>query len=280
MKVLVTGAGGQLGKEFVAYFVEKGYTLYSFTRKKLDVTDTVSLFLIMKKLQPDLVLHCAAYTQVDAAEENWKEAYAVNAVGTRNIAVASEAIGAKLVYFSTDYVFDGERACDYHEFDQTNPLNVYGASKFAGEEAIRNFHSRYFIVRTSWLYGRHGPNFVRTMQTLADTKKELRIVGDQIGCPTYTKDLVCKIEEIVQTNRYGVYHVSNQGKCSWFEFACRIFQEMGAEVKAIPVKTEEYGAKADRPRYSVLQHLCLELNGFSPMRHWEEALREYLLETS
>ncbi|PEY36308.1 dTDP-4-dehydrorhamnose reductase [Bacillus cereus] len=280
MKVLVTGAGGQLGKEFVAYFVEKGYTLYNFTREKLDVTDTVSLFLNMKKLQPDLILHCAAYTQVDAAEENWKEAYAVNAVGTRNIAVASEAIGAKLVYFSTDYVFDGERACAYHEFDQTHPLNVYGASKFAGEEAVRNFHSRYFIVRTSWLYGKYGPNFVRTMQTLAYIKKELRIVYDQIGCPTYTKDLVCKIEEIVQTNRYGVYHVSNQGKCSWFEFACRIFQEMGVDVKAIPVKTEEYGAKADRPRYSVLQHLCLELNGFSPMRHWEEALREYLLETS
>ncbi|PDZ11375.1 dTDP-4-dehydrorhamnose reductase [Bacillus pseudomycoides] len=280
MKVLVTGAGGQLGKEFIAYFTEKGDTLYSFTRKELDVTDATSLNPIMKNLKPDLVLHCAAYTKVDAAEENWKEAYAINALGTRNIAVASEVIGAKLVYFSTDYVFDGMQARDYHEFDQTNPLNVYGASKLAGEEAVKNFHSRYFIMRTSWLYGGEGPNFVRTMQTLAHTKKELRVVCDQIGCPTYTKDLVCKTGEMIQTNQYGTYHVSNRGECSWFEFATRIFQEMGAGVKVIPVKTEEYGVKAERPRYSVLQHLCLELNGFAPMRQWEEALREYIIEIS
>ncbi|MED4650733.1 MULTISPECIES: dTDP-4-dehydrorhamnose reductase [Bacillus] len=280
MKVLVTGAGGQLGKEFIAYFTEKGDTLYSFTRKELDVTDATSLNPIMKNLKPDLVLHCAAYTKVDAAEENWKEAYAINALGTRNIAVASEVIGAKLVYFSTDYVFDGMQARDYHEFDQTNPLNVYGASKLAGEEAVKNFHSRYFIMRTSWLYGGEGPNFVRTMQTLAQTKKELRVVCDQIGCPTYTKDLVCKTGEMIQTNQYGTYHVSNRGECSWFEFATRIFQEMGAGVKVIPVKTEEYGVKAERPRYSVLQHLCLELNGFAPMRQWEEALREYIIEIS
>ncbi|SDZ24873.1 dTDP-4-dehydrorhamnose reductase [Bacillus sp. 166amftsu] len=279
MKVLVTGAGGQLGKEFVAYFAEKDCTLYRFTRKELDVTDTTSVFSTIKNLNPDIVIHCAAYTKVDAAEENWKEAYAVNALGTRNIAVASEAIGAKLVYFSTDYVFDGMQTRDYHEFDQTNPLNVYGASKLAGEEAVKNFHSRYFITRTSWLYGGEGPNFVRTMQTLAQTKKELRVVGDQIGCPTYTKDLVCKAGEIIQTNQYGTYHVSNQGECSWSEFAARIFQEMGADVNVIPVKTEEYGAKAERPRYSVLQHLCLELNGFAPMRQWEEALREYVIET-
>lgn len=181
MKVLVTGAGGQLGKEFIAYFTEKGDTLYSFTRKELDVTDATSLNPIMKSLKPDLVLHCAAYTKVDAAEENWKEAYAVNALGTRNIAVASEAIGAKLVYFSTDYVFDGMHARDYHEFDQTNPLNVYGASKLAGEEAVRNFHSRYFIMRTSWLYGGEGPNFVRTMQTLAQTKRSYALCVIKLG---------------------------------------------------------------------------------------------------
>ncbi|PFE00338.1 dTDP-4-dehydrorhamnose reductase [Bacillus cereus] len=280
MKVLVTGAGGQLGKEFVAYFAEKECTLYHFTRKELDVTDATSLIPIMKSLKPDLVLHCAAYTKVDAAEENWKEAYAVNALGARNVAVASEEIGAKLVYFSTDYVFDGMQTRDYHEFDQTNPLNVYGASKLAGEEAVKNFHSRYFIMRTSWLYGGEGPNFVRTMQTLAQTKKELRVVYDQIGSPTYTKDLVCKTREIIQTNQYGTYHMSNRGECSWFEFATRIFQEMGADVKVIPVKTEEYGVKAERPRYSVLQHLYLELNGFAPMRQWEEALREYIIEIS
>ncbi|MDC0702642.1 dTDP-4-dehydrorhamnose reductase [Priestia sp. AB] len=275
-KVLITGANGQLGKELVELFTEKGFEVYGFGRDKMDITNQAQVQEVINTLKPDIVLHSAAHTQVDLAESEPDQAFLINAYGTRNVAVAAEAVGAKLVYVSTDYVFDGTTDEPYNEFSPTSPLGVYGKTKLAGEQFVRDLHSKFFIVRTSWVYGKHGANFVKTMLKLGEERKELSVVSDQIGCPTYTLDLANSILEIVTSEKYGIYHVSNSGSCSWYEFAKAIFEEAGIDIQVNPCTTEEFPRPAARPAYSVFKHMSLQLNGFQQPREWKEGLLHFL----
>lgn len=277
MRVLITGANGQLGKELKIYFEKESlYEVIPLSRDELDVTNYLNVKLSLQKYRPDIIIHTAAYTQVDQAEIEQDQAFAVNAFGTRNIAVAAEEHKTKLVYISTDYVFDGQKNRPYIEFDILNPQNIYGKSKAGGEEFVRMFSSRYFIVRTSWVYGNHGSNFVKTMLNLAKQKEELSVVNDQVGSPTYTLDLSRFIIELMQTELYGIYHATNSGVCSWYEFAQAIFEEMGISIRITPCNTEKFPRPAVRPKYSVLDHMGIRLNGLTDLRPWREALSEFL----
>ena len=275
-KVLITGANGQLGKELVELFTEKGFEVYGLGRDKMDITNQAQVQEVINTLKPNIVLHSAAHTQVDLAESEPEQAFSINAYGTRNVAVAAEAVGAKLVYVSTDYVFDGTTDEPYTEFSPTSPLGIYGKSKLAGEQFVRDLHSKFFIVRTSWVYGKHGTNFVKTMLKLGEEKKELSVVSDQIGCPTYTLDLAHVILDLVDTQKYGVYHVSNSGSCSWYEFAKEIFKISKMEVQVKPCTTEDFIRPAKRPKYSVLGNLSVKLNNFKEPRSWKSGLKEFL----
>ncbi|ASS98125.1 MULTISPECIES: dTDP-4-dehydrorhamnose reductase [Geobacillus] len=277
MKVVVTGAKGQLGTDLVDALADRGFEVYGYGREELDITNFDLVKQVIAEVHPDVVIHAAAYTKVDLAESEPDQAFLINAYGMRNVAVASEAVGAKLVYISTDYVFDGMANTPYNEFAPTNPLSVYGKSKLAGEQFVRDLHSKFFIVRTSWVYGKHGNNFVKTMLKLAQERDELMVVHDQVGCPTYTVDLANCILELIQTEKYGVYHVSNSGHCSWYEFAKAIFEEAGIKVKVNPCTTKDFPRPAPRPTYSVFEHMALKLNGFSGIRNWREALKEFMI---
>ncbi|KZE97369.1 dTDP-4-dehydrorhamnose reductase [Geobacillus stearothermophilus] len=277
MKVVVTGAKGQLGTDLVHLLADRGYEVYGYGREELDITNFDQVKQVIAEVRPDVVIHAAAYTKVDLAESEPDKAFLINAYGTRNVAVASETVGAKLVYISTDYVFDGKANVPYNEFAPTNPLSVYGKSKLAGEQFVRDLHSKFFIVRTSWVYGKHGNNFVKTMLKLAQERDQLMVVNDQVGCPTYTVDLANCILELLQTEKYGIYHVSNSGYCSWYEFAKAIFEEAGIEVKVNPCTTKDFPRPAPRPAYSVFDHMALRLNGFNEMRNWREALKEFIV---
>lgn len=275
-KVLITGANGQLGKELVELFTAKGFEVYGFGRDKMDITNQTQVQEVISTLKPNIVLHSAAHTQVDLAESEPEQAFSINAYGTRNVAVAAEAVGAKLVYVSTDYVFDGTAEEPYNEFSPTSPLGVYGKSKLAGEQFVRDLHSKFFIVRTSWVYGKHGANFVKTMLKLGEERKEISVVADQIGCPTYTLDLANAILELVDTEKYGVYHISNSGSCSWYEFAKAIFENTDLDIKVIQCTTLDFPRVAARPAYSVFEHMSIKLNDFTPMRSWQEGLLSFL----
>lgn len=275
-KVMVTGGHGQLGTEITLMLKDKGCDVYGLGRDELNITDLDQVRRQIRALKPDVVIHTAAYTNVDQAEADRDSAFLVNAYGTRNVAIASEEIGVKLVYVSTDYVFNGEKDGAYGEFDTPSPLGVYGQSKFAGERFVRDFHSKFFIVRTSWVYGKYGHNFVKTMLKLAAEHDALKVVNDQRGCPTYTKDLAEKIIELIGTDRYGIYHVSNSGSCTWYEFARAIFEISGTDVHVAPVTTEEFPRPAARPKNSVFDHMALRLNGFEDVRHWKDGLSDFL----
>ncbi|CAM2940537.1 dTDP-4-dehydrorhamnose reductase [Paenibacillus sediminis] len=283
MKVLVTGASGQLGQDVVSLFAEAGHTLLGCDRQMLDITNQEQCFTLVNEFHPDVIIHCAAYTAVDAAETDIDQAYAVNAMGTRNIAVAAEAIGAKVCYISTDYVFDGTSELPYHEYDNTNPQSIYGKSKRAGEILVQSLSSRYFIVRTSWVYGIHGHNFVKTMLKLGQEKPELKVVHDQKGSPTYTVDLANFLLELVTTEKYGIYHASNTGECTWYEFTKAILEDaedllqMKITARVEPCTTEEFPRPAPRPRNSVMEHLSIRANGLTDLRPWREGLRAFLL---
>ncbi|MFF2594193.1 dTDP-4-dehydrorhamnose reductase [Priestia megaterium] len=275
-KVLITGANGQLGKELVELFTEKGFEVYGFGREKMDITNQPQVQEMISTLKPNIVLHSAAHTQVDLAESEPEQAFLINAYGTRNVAVAAEAVGAKLVYVSTDYVFDGTTNEPYNEFSPTSPLGVYGRSKLAGEQFVRDFHSKFFIVRTSWVYGKHGANFVKTMLKMGEDRKEISVVADQKGCPTYTLDLANSILEFIRTEKYGIYHVSNSGSCSWYEFAKAIFDITGMDVDVKPCSSQDFPRPAARPKYSVLEHQAVKMNSFRQMNHWEKSLASFL----
>jgi dTDP-4-dehydrorhamnose reductase len=283
MKVLVTGAAGQLGRDVVAVFEQQSYEVLPCDRKSLDITDSDACLRRVEEFRPDVIIHCAAYTAVDQAETDVDQAYQVNAVGTRNLVVAAEKIAAKFCYISTDYVFDGQSANGYHEYDNTNPQTIYGKSKRAGEVLVQSLSSAYFIVRTSWVYGLHGNNFVKTMLRLGQDKPILNVVNDQKGSPTYTVDLADFLLEIVQTEKYGIYHASNTGECTWFEFAQAIFAEANSQggsynVQVNPCTTEEFPRPAPRPTNSVMEHLSIRTNGFQDLRHWREGLISFLRE--
>jgi dTDP-4-dehydrorhamnose reductase len=275
MKVIVTGANGQLGKDLVAIFSLQ-HEVIGLGSKELDVRNLAQCLDTFRKLRPDVVIHAAAYTAVDQAETDEDAAYAINAFGSRNIALAAEGINAKLCYISTDYVFDGMASSPYKEYDNTNPLTVYGKTKRAGEQLVQSFSSRYYIVRTSWLYGKHGNNFVKTMIKLGKDKPLVRVVDDQFGSPTYTVDLCHFLEELISSELYGIYHASNTGSCSWYEFAKVIFAEMGYNTQVKPCTTEELPRPAPRPRYSLMDHVSIRANRFTELQPWREALHAFL----
>ena len=252
-KLLITGSNGMLGKALVERLSKK-YSIKAITREDADITDLNTITKVITKIKPDIVIHTAAYTKVDDCESNSIHAYKVNAIGTRNVAVACQRIDASMVYISTDYVFDGTKNAPYIEFDAANPISIYGKTKLAGEEFVRQILNRFYIVRTSWLYGEGGVNFVDTIINKANTEKELKIVNDQRGSPTYTKDLADKIGEIISRERYGIYHVTNSGSCSWFEFAKKIVDISNiGPIRLIPIKSSELNRLAKRPANSVLQ---------------------------
>lgn len=284
MRVLVTGANGQLGHDVVELFGSAGHLVLGCDRDSLDITDETMCLERVQQFKPDAIIHCAAYTAVDQAETDVDAAYAVNAVGTRNMVLAAERVKAKFCYISTDYVFDGTAVSPYQEYDNTNPQSVYGKSKRAGETLVQSLSSAFFIVRTSWVFGLHGQNFVKTMLKLGQEKPLLNVVNDQKGSPTYTVDLAAFLLELIQTEKYGIYHASNTGECTWFEFAKAIFEEassvfgQGYSVRVEPCTTEDFSRPAPRPRHSVMDHLSIRTNEFQDLRPWREALRAFLIE--
>lgn len=278
MRILVTGASGQLGYDVERELERRGIEHLGTSSRELDITDREAVEHLMQSYRPDAVIHCAAYTKVDLAEDEPERCWAVNADGTRNLAAACREIGAKLLYISTDYVFPGTGERSYETGDPTGPVNTYGRSKLAGELAVQSLLEKYFIVRISWVFGKNGNNFVKTMLRLAETKAELSVVCDQIGSPTYTADLAPLLCDMVQTERYGVYHATNEGTCAWSEFAEAIFELAGRQVVVHPIPTSAYPTRAARPLNSRMSKECLHSNGFQELPEWKNALARYLKE--
>lgn len=285
-KIMLIAANGQLGTE-VAKLLEregqqKGIELELFTSGMLDIADHLKLNHVLLQLKPSVIINCAAYTKVDQAEEEPELAYRVNALGPKNLALGAEAVGAKLVHISTDYVFDGagiwrdNQLIPYQETDTTNPINVYGKTKLAGEEFVKNLCSRFFILRTAWLYGEKGPNFVKTILEAAKTKNQLQVVDDQFGCPTNAKDLAEVILTLVDTEAYGLYHCTGKGSCSWFEFARKIVTLSGAKAIVEPISSDQLARRALRPKYSILDNQRLEAVLGRSMPHWEKSLEAFI----
>ena len=273
-KILVTGASGQLGRAIQKNFSGK-YELILCDLPELDITRFDACQDAVHTHKPDIVINAAAYTNVERAEDEPDAAYAVNAIGAHNLALVCRETDTKLIHVSTDYVFDGAKGTPYSEYDVPNPLSVYGKSKLLGEQLIRDTGGRYFIVRTAWLYG-DGNNFVRTMLRLAGERPEIAVVADQYGCPTYAADLAAFLGQLMHTEYYGIYHATNAGSCTWYEFACKIFEYADKNVAVRPITTDEYPTKAKRPLFSVLDNCMLKLRGFTAMRPWEEALKAYI----
>lgn len=310
MKVLVTGVAGQLGYDVMNELAKRGYEgigsdlaeqytgmddgspVAKMPYVSLDITNSAQVSRVIQDLQPDVVVHCAAWTAVDAAEdeENRAKVEAVNVTGTENIAKACAETGAKMVYLSTDYVFDGQGTAPWQPDQQDfKPLNVYGQTKLAGEEAVRKYLTKYFIVRIAWVFGINGHNFIKTMLKVGKTHDEVRVVNDQIGTPTYTYDLARLLVDMIETDRYGTYHATNSelsqdngfgtktGYISWYDFTKEIYRQAGYTTKVTPVTTEEYGlSKAKRPFNSRLDKSKLAANGFKPLPDWTDALSRYL----
>ena len=276
MRIIITGANGQLGLELSKQLSRnKEYEVICTDIEELNIVDINSVNKVISKYKPDVVINCAAHTAVDLCETDIENAYKINAIGPRNLAIACEKVNAKFVQVSTDYVFDGNIDRPYREDDNTCPNSIYGSSKLMGEKFTKEFCSRYFIVRTAWLYG-EGNNFVRTMLKLSETNKEINVVNDQFGSPTSTVDLAKAIIELIHTEHYGTYHGTCEGKCSWYDFAQKIFEIRNIDIKVNPVTSEEYKRTAPRPTYSVLDNFMLKLVGLNSFRNWEDALIEYL----
>jgi dTDP-4-dehydrorhamnose reductase len=283
MKVLITGANGQLGTDLCE--VLRDFELIPLTHKDIEISDMSSMKQAFSKYKPGIIINTAAYVRVDDCEDEKDEAFSVNALGARNVAVVAQELGAKLVHISTDYVFGGEgepRTTPYTEFDTPVPLSIYGKSKLAGENLVRHFCLRHFIVRASGLFGvagssGKGGNFIETMLRLSKERDELRVVDDQVFSPTYTKDLARKIAQLMTTDYYGIFHITNRGACSWYEFTTEILKLAGLKTPVVPITSDQYPQKARRPRYSVLDNSHLRLLGMDDMRPWQEALEDYLV---
>ena len=283
MNVLVTGVKGQLGHDVVNECKKRGYHVCGVDVEEMDITDMGAVRRVLTEACPDAVIHCAAWTAVDAAEEaeNIPKVRAVNADGTQNIATVCKELGCKMLYISTDYVFDGEGETPWQpDCTEFHPLNVYGQTKFEGELAVRNTLEKFFIVRIAWVFGRNGNNFIKTMLNIGKKYDTLRVVCDQIGTPTYTYDLARLLVDMVESEKYGCYHATNEGGyLSWYDFACEIFRQAGYATKVVPVTTAEYGlSKAKRPFNSRLDKSKLVEAGFTPLPDWRDALARYLKE--
>ena len=277
-KILITGANGQLGTELRHLLDERGIEYAARDAKDMDITDRQTVDEQLNQLKPEVIYHCAAYTAVDKAEDEGKEInWKVNEDGTRNLAEAAAKIGAKLVYLSTDYVFDGQGETEWKEYDERHPLNVYGQTKYEGELIVESL-PKHFIVRIAWVFGINGNNFIKTMLRLGKERGAVCVVDDQIGSPTYTYDLSKLVVDMIQTDKYGIYHATNEGLCSWYEFACEIFKQAGMSVEVTPVDSNAFPAKAKRPNNSRMSKAMLDKNGFGRLPTWQDALSRYLKE--
>lgn len=276
MKVLVTGVNGQLGYEIVKELNNKGYTdILAVDKDEMDITNKDMVNNVIKNYHPDVIFHCAAWTAVDKAEDEKEACYNVNVNGTKYISEAAKEIDAKLIYISTDYVFDGTKEGLYEIDDEVNPKSVYGETKYEGEQLVRQNVLKHFIVRISWVFGINGNNFIKTMLKLAETRNELTVVADQFGSPTYTVDLAKLLVEMSETEKYGTYHANNEGYCNWAQFAEYIFKVNNKDINVKHITSEEYPQKAYRPRNSKLSKQSLDDNGFNRLPSWENAVERY-----
>lgn len=278
MKILVTGYNGQLGYDVVQEGRQRGLHMIGSTIEDLDITNSNQTNEYINNLKPDAVIHCAAYTAVDRAEEDREKAWDVNVNGTKYLAEAVKAINAKFMYISTDYVYEGNGDVPYTEDSKIFPQSYYGLTKYEGERVVQNLLTDSFIVRISWVFGINGNNFIKTMLRLGETHDELKVVADQIGSPTYTYDLSKLLIDMIQSQKYGIYQATNEGFCSWADFAEKIFDVAGYSVKVKGITSEEYPTLAVRPKNSRMSKEKLRANGFEPLPHWEHALAHYVNE--
>lgn len=278
-KILVTGCNGQLGralnKEYAGELLVNTDVMEGEGTKALDITDIDAVMEMARREKPDVIINCAAHTAVELCESQWDLAYKINAIGARNLSIASAEVGAKMVQVSTDYVFDGTGTRPYTEFDDPGTDSAYGKTKLEGERFVKEFAPKHFIVRTAWLYG-DGKNFLKTMLKLSESHEEVKVVKDQFGTPTSAAELARLIKFLEPTENYGTFHATCEGQCSWAEFAEKIFQLAGKPTRVIPITTEEYNAKVRRPAYSVLDNYMLRLTTDYKMADWETALKEFM----
>lgn len=275
-KIIVTGCNGQLGRAVNKEF--EGNTEIEFVNTdvaELDITSIDKVMELARAVRPYAIINCAAHTGVDACETDVDNAYRINAIGPRNLSIAASELGAKMIHISTDYVFDGKSSKPYVEFDRPNPQGMYGATKLAGEMMVKDFAEHYFIFRTAWLYG-DGKNFVKTMLRLSETNDKVKVVNDQFGTPTSTKELAGAISQLLFTENYGLFHATCEGSCNWAEFAQEIFRLAGKSTKVEGITTEEYNAPAPRPAYSILENYMLKLTSDYLFADWHDAIEEYI----
>ena len=275
MKVLVTGSSGMLGSDLLNILSRKGYDTFGLDHRNGDITDLKKVRKVVNEFRPDTVVHCAAYTDVVGCEKDPDKAFKVNGLGTKNMAISCQEVGASMVYISTDYVFDGEKKRPYNELDNPDPINVYGRSKLLGEYYVQHLLNRFSIIRTSWMFGRNGKNFVDTILTLFKKEDTLQIVDDQAGSPTLSKELASNVGEVIERAGNGIYHVTNSATCSWYEFATRVVQLADLKGKTVEPTDSE---TLKRPKNSALENRLFRLEEYGLLRPWEEALMEHLNE--
>ena len=275
--ILVTGSTGQLGSDVVKELLKRGYSTLSPNRSEFNLCSEDSIRNYILNSNCEAIVHCAAYTQVDKAEDEKDLCIKINATATKHIVKCAKILDIPMIYISTDYVFDGTKDGEYTENDETNPINIYGESKLAGEKYVQEILDKYYIVRTSWVFNINGKNFIETMLRLSKANNQLSIVNDRIGSPTYTKDLSRLLVDMLETNKYGLYHATNEGYCSWYEFANTIFKLANINIDIKAINSNEYASRAKRPLNSKLSKDKLIEYGFKPLPHWEDALKDYLI---
>ncbi len=279
MKVLVTGVKGQLGYDVVRELEKRGHTAVGVDIDEMDITDAAAVERVLTETQPEAVIHCSAFTAVDRAEDETEICRRVNVEGTENIAKTCKKLDCKMLYLSTDYIFSGDGERPWEPDDEASPLNAYGQSKYDGELALKKYVEKYFIVRISWVFGINGNNFIKTMLRLGRENGAVKVVDDQIGSPTYTYDLSRLLVDMIESDRYGAYHATNEGICSWYEFAKEIFRAAGMnDVSVTPVKSGEFPVKAKRPKNSRMSKEKLVANGFTLLPAWQDAVVRYMKE--
>lgn len=277
MKILVTGVNGQLGYDVVKELEKREHQAVGVDRKEMDLTSTEQIKECIENVNPEAIIHCAAYTAVDKAEDEEELCRRVNAIATKEIAECAKKLDIPMIYISTDYVFDGTKDGEYTEEDIPNPINVYGKTKYEGEVYVQELLEKYYIVRISWVFGENGNNFIDTMLRLAKERDSLNVINDQVGSPTYTKDLSRLLVDMIETDKYGIYHATNEGYCTWYEFAKEIFKVTNVDIQVNPINTSEYPTKAKRPINSKINKHKLVENELLILRDWKKALDDYII---